>query len=338
MNTSTRDVSVRAFTRALTVTPRRAKSVVRSPLKTHQLALLVQLDEERRLARAAEVVGLTQPAASKLLRQIETTLEVPLFERHARGLVPTRYGEILIRHARLALSELRLAHEELAALKAGGSGQAAVGTIVDPGTNLVPRAIAGLKQRYPDMLVHIEVDSSRQLVERLLQGHLDVAVARLLDADTAGEVTYEPLAQDEPHAVVASARHPLAGRADLQLEELIEQPWILPPPDSLVRDKLAAMFLQEGLPQPSNIVEASSIPVVTTLLAQSNMIVALPEAAVHSYCEAGMLTLLMRALPLGIGGFGLITRRNCGPSAAAQLTLSALRHLAAELYPSRPGH
>src|SRR5512146_1159179 len=83
VNISRRDMPVRALARPTAVTARRVRPIVRSPLKTHQLVLLVQLDEVRRLARAAEIVGLTQPAASKLLRQIETTLGVKLFERHA---------------------------------------------------------------------------------------------------------------------------------------------------------------------------------------------------------------------------------------------------------------
>ena len=120
------------------------------------------------------------------------------------------------------MSEIGLAHEELAALKAGRTGKAAVGTIVEPGANLVPTAIATLKQRYPGTLVHVEIDDSRQLVQRLLQGHLDMVVARLLDAEAADELAYEPLALDEPHAVIASARHPLAGREDLRLEDLID--------------------------------------------------------------------------------------------------------------------
>jgi DNA-binding transcriptional LysR family regulator len=328
-------IPLRASSTAPSTVARRAKSIVRSPLKTHQLVLLVQLDEERRLARAAEIVGLTQPAASKLLRQIETTLDVQLFERHARGLVPTCYGEILIRHARLALSELRLAQEEVAALRSGRSGKTAVGTITDPGTNLVPLAIARVKQRYPDTVVHVEIDPSRELVGRLLEGRLDLVVARLLDADTADELLYEPLASDEPHAVIASATHPLLGRGEVGLEDLIEQPWILPPPGSLVREKLVAMFLQEGLPQPSNIVEATSLPVVTTLLAQSNMVVALPENAVRSYCEAGILTALVKNLPLGVGGFGLITRRSCQLSPAARLMCEALRELGMRMYPGQ---
>src|SRR5579884_3453436 len=94
-------------------TARRVKSVSRSHLKTRQLALLVYLDEEGTLARAAAAAGLTQPAASKLLRQVENALDVKLFERNARGMAPTCYGEILVRHARMALSGLGLAREEI---------------------------------------------------------------------------------------------------------------------------------------------------------------------------------------------------------------------------------
>ncbi|HWF97997.1 MAG TPA: LysR substrate-binding domain-containing protein [Steroidobacteraceae bacterium] len=305
----------------------------RFPIKTHQLAFLVHLDDERRLARAATAAGLTQPAASKLLRQIEEILDVKLFERHARGVAPTRYGEILVRHARSALSEIGLAREELAALKAGRTGKAAVGTIVEPAANLVPAAIATLKQRYPGTLVRVEIDASRQLVQRLLQGHLDMVVARLLDAESAEELVYEPLALDEPHAVIASARHPLAGRAHLRLQDLIDQPWIMPPPGSLVRDKLAAMLLHEGLPQPGDIVETSSLPMITALLEQGRMIVALPEVSVASYCKAGILKVLMTDLPVGIGGYGLITRRSHESSPGACLMLSTLREVAAHLYP-----
>lgn len=330
MNISRRDLSIRV--RTLGTPARAVTSFARPQLKTHQLAFLVHLDEERRLARAAAAAGLTQPAASKLLRQIEETLDVKLFERHARGVAPTHYGEILVRHARSALSEIGLAREELAALKAGRTGKAAVGTIVEPAANLVPAAVAALKERYPGTLVRVEIDASRQLVQRLLQGHLDVVVARLLDAETAEDLAYEPLALDEPHAVIASARHPLAGQAHLRLEDLIGQPWIMPPPGSLVREKLAAMFLRQGLPQPADVVETASLPMITALLEQGRMVVALPEVSVASYCNAGILKVLMTDLPVGIGGFGLITRRNRELSPGARLMLSTLREVAKELY------
>src|SRR5262245_48541182 len=176
-----------------------------------QLKFLVHLDEERLLARAAMAVGLTQSAASKLLRDIEISYDVKLFERLARGVAPTCFGEILVRHARVALSELRLAHEEIAALKSGLSGKTMIGTVVNPGISLVPVAVARMKQRHPGVLINIEVDSSGLLVQRLLEGRLDIVVGQVVHFDVADELVYERLAVDESYAVIANAQHPLAG-------------------------------------------------------------------------------------------------------------------------------
>ena len=313
----------------------RRKTSLRLHLNTRQLSLLVHLDEDPRLSRAASAAGLTQSAASKLLRQVETALDVKLFERHARGVIPTRYGEILLRHARLALSELGLAHEGILALKSGLSGKAAVGTVTHPGTSLIPMAVARMKQRHAGIVINVDVDSSRQLVQRLLQGSLDIVLGQELDPQGADEVVYEPLAGDEPHAIIASAQHPLAGRKDLQLEDLVEQPWILPPAGSLLRDKVAAKLVERGMPLPTNIVETTSLPLITALLQQSDMVAALPEEAVQSSCDAGQLTVLLGDLPLGVGAFGLITRRNHKLSQAAQLMLSTLRELAPQVYDRR---
>jgi DNA-binding transcriptional LysR family regulator len=313
----------------------KVKPLVRSWLKTRQLALLVSLDDERCVARAAEVNGLTQPAASKLLREVETTFNVKLFERHARGVVPTWYGEILLRHARLALSEISLAHDEIAAVKSGLTGRVAVGTVLNPGTHLAPMAVAHVKRRFPGILVRIDMDFSKPLVEKLLQGDLDMLIARVLDPSEADELSFEPLAT-ESHAILAGAHHPFAGRDDVRLEDLTDQGWILPTPGSLVRDKLAALFVVRGLPFPANIVETDSLPVVTTLLRTTNMVVPLPVETVQHYCETGVLTVLCGTLGMEIGQFGIITRRGYKLSPAAQVMLEALRETAAEVYHAEP--
>ena len=92
---------------------------IRARLKTRQLLLLVALAEEGNIHRAAQVLNMTQPAASKMLKELEEVLEVTLFERLPRGMQPTWYGESMIRHARMVLTNLNHAHDELSALKAG---------------------------------------------------------------------------------------------------------------------------------------------------------------------------------------------------------------------------
>jgi DNA-binding transcriptional LysR family regulator len=174
-------------------------------------------------------------------------------------------------------------------------------------------------------------------VRKLLQGDLDMVLGRVFDCTRADDLVYEPLATDEPHAVIASAEHPLARRKDLQLEHLTDQPWILPPAGSVVRDKLIDMFVQHGLSRPTNIIETDCLPVITSLLRHSNMVVALPEEAVHSCCKAGILTVLVRNLPLSVGAFGLVTRRHHKLSPSAQAMLNILREEAGQLWPVAGG-
>ena len=302
-----------------------------SRLKMRQIALLAHLNEERCVIRAAEAVGMTQPAASKLLREIEADLQVQLFERHARGVVPTSSGEILARHARTILAEMQLAQQELATLKSGLSGQASLGTVTTPVADLVPAAIASLKRRHPGLLVSIELDHSRPLLEKLVQGELDVLVARLLDAESADNLQFEPL-RDERHAVLVGGQHPLARKTGVRLEDLASCPWILPPPGSVLRERLVGLFLQKGMQLPANIVQTQSLQVITHLLRNTDAVAVLQHEAVGPLCECGFLAVLIEDLGLEIGCFGIITRRGHKLSAGGRALLDALRDAARKLY------
>jgi molybdenum-dependent DNA-binding transcriptional regulator ModE len=114
------------------------KQAMLARIKTQHLLLVASLAEYRSVQRAAQALNMTQPAASKLLHQLETILGVPLFIRHPRGVVPTEFGEILVRHARVALAELRHAHDSLEALRTGLAGHIKIGTEATSATGLVP--------------------------------------------------------------------------------------------------------------------------------------------------------------------------------------------------------
>ena len=294
---------------------------------------MAQLDDARSVVRAAEAAGMSQPAASTLLRGFEEALDVPLFERHARGIAPTPYGEILVRHARAILAEIDQVQEEIASLKSGLSGQASVGTVTTPSTNLVPLAVDLLKRKHPGLLVSIEVDHSRPLVARLLAGELDMVVARLLDSRGAGELQFEPLAE-EFHSVIAGGGHPLAGAMGIRLEDLLGQQWILPPPGSLVRDHLTTVFMQQGLPMPANVVQTQSLPAILGLLRASDAVVPLPRETVQPLCDSGFLSVLIDNLGVSMSPFGIITRRKHKLSPGALALLNAIRTTARTLYPA----
>jgi DNA-binding transcriptional LysR family regulator len=305
-------------------------------LKTRHLSLLLYLHEHRSVLRAAEAANMTQPAASKMLAEMESLLGVPLFERHARGVEPTRYGQVLIRRARSALSEIGRAQDEIAALSSGRMGQASIGTVVNPGTNLVPQAIAMVKRDCPDILIKVEMDYSRPLVAKLLDGQLDIVVGRIMGPEGAGELDFESLA-DEPHAVLARAEHPLAHQSQVTHADLAAYGWIMPPPGSVLRSRLDMVFLEHGQPPPQNIVETGSLPIIVHLLRNSDMLTALPPESVQFYLQMGHMCVLPINLGVRMEYFGIVRRRNHQLSPGAERVLEALRAASHKLYQARSG-
>lgn len=296
-------------------------------LKTRQLLLLISLEETRSVRRAAEACHVTQPAATKLLQELEHAVGAKLFERHARGVKPTWYGEIMVQHARNALMELAHAHDEISAFKAGLRGHVRIGTEGTSATNLVPQAIAALKRDHPEVVVRVDMDFSEMLVRRLQAGELDIAVARLHNAQELSELRYEPI-EEAAHVIASRAGHPLFSDAPVDWKTLLEQTWILPPQGNVLRDKLTLLLLEENLPLPRRIVETSYLPIIISLLKTSDMIAPLAKETVQFYCSIGALSMLEAPLPLRLGRSGIITRRDDKLFPGAVAMLRALRHAA----------
>jgi DNA-binding transcriptional LysR family regulator len=303
---------------------------IRVRLKPRQLLLLVTIDELGNIHRAADELGMTQPAASKLLKELEGALEVSLFDRLPRGMRPTWYGEIMIRHAKMTLANLGTAHDEIAALKSGLSGQVAVGCIMPAGTSLFPLAIARLKAHYPLLQIRVEVDSSDALLAQLEDSKLDIVVARLFEHHDKSAFSFEPLAE-EPMCVVARKGHPLTRRRKLQLKDMTALSWILPT-GKVVRHRFEMLFSGLGVDLPRNIVITPALLVTTSLLQHADMVAMLPKEVAEHYRQHGMVERVPIDFPLKMDAYGIIVRRDRLLSPAAQIMLKTLRATASEIY------
>lgn len=304
---------------------------IRARLKTRQLLLLVALEEEGNIHRAAEVLNMTQPAASKLLKDLEDVLDVQLFDRLPRGMRATAYGEAMIRHARVALASLNQAHEEVLALKAGRFGQVSVGAITTPGIMLLPQVISRVKQAHPTLRVSLLIETSDVLMERMAQSKIDILVARLFAQHDKTALRFEALAE-EPVAAVVRPGHPLLGVDGLTLRDLNSWGWIVPPEGSVLRHRFDLMFREEGLDAPDNIIETSALLFVTKMIDQGDMIGLVAGDVGRYYAAHGLWSVLPIELPCHMDAFGLITRTDRPLSPAARVMAAALKSAAAESY------
>lgn len=300
---------------------------LRSRLKMRQVLLLVALDEQRNMHRAAASLRMTQPAATRLLGGLERMLGMKLFERGPRGLTPNAYGESLIRHARAMLSTLDHAREEMNALAEGAEGRIALGALLVAAPVLVPRAIARFKQRHPLHTVLVQEGSATALLPALRRGELDLVVGRVT-SDVPGEGLAFEAFYSEPMQVVARVGHPLARRRALKLGQLAGETWIVPAADAPYRRRLDAAFRQAGAAMPRRLVESVSVAVNKMLVQRSDMLGVMPRTVAREYAALGLLRILPLKLPPPSGPVGVITPVGRPlPPAGAEL-IQALREAA----------
>ena len=305
---------------------------VRTKLKTRHMFLLIALDEARNMHQAATEANMTQPGASRMLNDIEDLLGVQLFERLPRGVQPTACGQTMISHVRLALAHLAHGQESIATLQAGLSGQVVIGTIIAPALTLVPQAIARAKEEAPGMCIGIEVSTSNDLVLRLKQERLDFLIGRILEQEDERELLYEDI-NEEHECVVARQGHPILDRPNLSLKDLSNAKWILSPRGSLLRNRFDMIFRRADLDMPANVVETTSMSIVTSLLQQTDFLHVMPMDAARYYVQSGELALVPIEIPCKMESYGIITHRNHVLSPGANLLLRHIRDVAATIFP-----
>jgi DNA-binding transcriptional LysR family regulator len=302
---------------------------IRARLRTRHLQLLTAIGEEGNICRAAELMNMSQSAASRLLTDLEEIIGSPLFDRLPRGVRPNWYGLSVIRHARTALMSLTEAANEIELLKSGRTGQVSIGSIPGPAISFVPRAVARVVEAYPLMRIHLQVESGEQLLESLLAGKIEIVVGRLLDRHEKSYFNYLPLS-DEPVCAVVRNGHRLLERRDIRIPDLANAPWIVPPVGSDFRHRFDLMFRDEGHASPTQLIEAVSSALVLRLLEETSYLAVMARDAAEYFSAHGLISILDVPLACDRSSLGLVTRKDCVLSPAACTVCEALEEAAAK--------
>lgn len=292
--------------------------------KFRHVQLLLKLAELGSIQRSADAIGLSQSAATEALASLEALLEVPLFERHARGVRPTPACLDLLPMARQVLAGVSGGAEAVAARLNQGQGTVRLLTSAAALHGL----LLGELQRFATEAPHIQVQLSEAEGEDLMlpiaRGETDLVACRRRAVVPEGW-RFEPLLQDRL-AVVCASSHPLARSRRPGWAALARSTWLLAPAGSLARerfDELARHFPSDSIAHP---VVSRSPAMFRWLLQQQAALAVLPITMVSRLVETGELAELKIGEPMPLEPIGLLLPTEPTREAPAELARFLLRN------------
>lgn len=291
-------------------------------LRLRHLRLLAALETLPTLHQAAAEIGISQPAATQMLREVEGLLQLRLYERHARGMQATPAGQALTRHARYILKSVRAASEALAAQAAGSTGLIRLGGTLGAVTGLVEPALQAYRRRFPGVRLEVVEGDTERLLAGLASGAFQLVLVRQ-SAPVPPGFRFEVLLRDEG-VVVAARSHPAAHLGRVSLKQLAGEQWILPPADYPIRQLFDQLFAKARIQPLVHEVQSTSPALLPTLLRSGRVLAVAPRSVIGLGLQQRELAVLKLSLKLPLEALGAVY---CAQdlSAAGHGLLEALR-------------
>jgi len=290
-------------------------------LKLSHLRLLSALVDTGQMSLAAAQIGIAQPAASRLLAEIERIVGQPVHHRTGRGMQLTSVGVAFARRAQRIGMELHDAARDIAEAASGGAGHVRIGSVTGPAIDRVLPVLRNARLTAPQVTFEVIVAPSDILCDHLLAGRIDFAIGRLPPGEGRERFTMTPISA-EPVALVVRTGHPLALHPGPAVQDLLAYDWVMPPADSLLTRTVLERLAVHGAQPPPQRLSTASFLLTFALLQQSNAIAPLARAVATSFTQSPFGRYAMLAVDLGIEveAFGLVTRAGAVlPPTAAQI-------------------
>lgn len=296
-----------------------ARLMARARLR--HLQLFVRLAEVGSLKRAAEAMHISQPAASQLLADLEGLVDLPLFERHARGVRLAPAGALLLPRLRPILDAMADASEALSQAQRQGEGVVRLAAITGAVSGWLVRALPAFAQAEPGIQIQVfecEVDRCTELVA---QGQAELALCRRPPAMPVG-CAFVPHLHDE-FVVACGPQHPLAQQTGLSWAQLAQQRWLLPPVQTAARREFDERMRALGaVPETSPVVTRVSA-LTWAMLRGDRLLTLVPLGVVRQLVQAGQLATVGLAAPVPFAPLGWLLP----PGGASVATQRLLQHL-----------
>jgi DNA-binding transcriptional LysR family regulator len=295
-------------------------------MKLQDLHVLITVVQAGSMGKAAQRLNTSQPNVSRSIAELEHALGVRLLDRQRQGIVATEYGRALLDCGVAVFDDLRQGVKNIEFLADPSAGEVRVGCNPFIAASFVSNVIDRVSKQYPRIGFHVVGAEAEALHRDLRERNIDLLVAWRFDPDGDDDLAFEPL-YDDRYAVVAGAKNPWTRRRRIELAELVNEAWALPPPDTVIGSVAAAAFHASGLNFPSVTVLTITPELRISLLATGRFLTIFPTSVLRFAARRADIKVLPMQLPMARVSLGVVTLKGRTLSPVAQLFINFARQV-----------
>lgn len=281
-------------------------------LRLRDLHVFFTVVQHGSLAKAASHLGVSHPAVSQLMGDLERALGIKLLDRSSRGVSTTIYGRALLARGRAAFDELKQGIRDIEFLSDPAAGEIKIGCPDGIAAILLP-IVESFSRQYPSVVFDMHEEEIETLDAKLRDRELDFVVQRLrshpLVSDPFDNLDAEIVFDDEL-VVVAGVPSRWARRRKIELAELVDEPWILSGPPSWPHRIISEAVAARGLHMPKTFLRTYSVHIRANLVASGGFIATFPRSVAQFYTDRFALKILPIDLPVRPWPVVLLTLKN----------------------------
>ncbi|MFD1475637.1 pca operon transcription factor PcaQ [Ancylobacter polymorphus] len=297
-------------------------------IKLRHIACFLEVARLKSVAKAAALIGITQPAVSKTLQELEHLLGTALFDRSRRSLVLTASGEIFLRYAAVGVTALRQGVHSIASASSG-SVLVTVGALPTVSARILPRAVERFAAQGLSARARIVTGPNAYLLSLLRLGDVDFVVGRMAEPEAMIGFAFEHL-YSERVALVVRAGHPLLAHDPFDIAMIENYQVVMPPPGSVIRPIVERLLIANGIGRLRDEVETVSDAFGRGFTRSSDAVWIISEGVVAEDVADGILATLPVDTAETLGPVGLTSRVDTSLTLPAQALLQSIRDVAAK--------
>jgi len=299
-------------------------------MKLQDLHILMTVVEAGSMGKAAKRLNSTQPAISRSIAELEHALGVRLLDRHRQGIEPTGHGRALLDCGVAVFDDLRQGVKNIEFLSDPSTGEVRIGSTAFLGASFVSAVVDRLSRRYPRIVFHLVTAPTQTLHRELSERKVDLLITRSVGSIADEQMNFESLF-DDSFVVAAGAQNQWVGRRRIELADLVDEPWVLPPREAAIASVAMEAFRTSGLDFPRATVFAILPEIRISLLTTGRFLTIFPASVLRLPTRRPEIKIVPVELPVSRVPTGIVTLKSRTLSPVARLFIDCAREVAKSL-------